>query len=131
MNIDLAKRLVRVELAIDVLEARLKKFKSEKEKLAKYAVLDQFLQDGVRSVKIEEHTLYLHTQRLAASSMPQAELCEAFRIAGLGDLVKTVVNPQTLQAYCRGEFDEGRELPKSVAAVVKVTEITSVRVRKS
>ena len=103
-----------------------------------------FFEDmGMQSVKANGRTFYIHRQ-LWAGKLADADahaFAEAMRAIGLGDMVKESVNAQTLSSWVReqaAELEPGSSpeeivaaLPEGLRGLMKVSEVFSVRSRKS
>jgi hypothetical protein len=92
-------------------------------------LVEAFGEAGIQSIKTTSgQTVYLNREIFARMSGDQDEAHAAFRQAGLGDLIKEVINAQTLRAYVR-EMDEA--LPEGLQPYVDVTEIYRMRMRSN
>ena len=92
-------------------------------------LVEAFAEAGIQNIKTASgQTVYLNREIFARLAGDQEEAHAAFRQAGLGDLIKEVVNTQTLRAYVR-EMDEA--LPEGLRPYIDVTEIYRMRMRSN
>jgi sigma54-dependent transcription regulator len=92
-------------------------------------LLEEFAKAGIQNIKTSAgQTVYLNREIFAKLVGDHEEALDAFREAGLGDLVKESVNSQTLRAYVR-EMDE--VLPEGLQPYIDVTEVFRMRMRSS
>ena len=92
-------------------------------------LVEAFGEAGIQNIKTASgQTVYLNREIFARLAGDQEEAHAAFRQAGLGDLIKEVVNAQTLRAYVR-EMDEA--LPEGLQPYIDVTEVYRMRMRSN
>ncbi len=94
------------------------------------ALLEQFADAGVTSVKLDGRTFYLFGQ-VWARPLPEEDVAGALERCGLADLVKRTVSTQALSAWVREYTKDGSELPPPLAAAIAVRKEWQVRVRKA
>lgn len=115
---ELKDRLSEVEKALDAMQMPLQ---------------EHFLSAGMQNARIDGMTLYVRRQtwaRLAEGiDMPQA--CVALKAAGLDEFVREAFNMQTLSSYVRELQRDDKELPKSLADFISVTDDVSIQARRS
>lgn len=120
---------IRLTYEIGCLEGDVVKLKARKS-LLESDLLEQFQADGINQVKAADGTVFLHRQLWAsAAGGNHTALNLALRSNGLEALVEEKVNSHRLSAYVREEEKEGRELPASLKAAIKVSEVFQIRVR--
>lgn len=135
-SIDLPKlrRYKELRDAEDVADAERKAMKEEADKL-EVELVEMFANAGLQNLNVDGRTIYLnrttYAQRLPG--MGAADVEDALLKAGMGDLIKTTVNAQTLNAAVRElvDVDNAPGLPDPLAAVLTLGERFSVRVRAS
>lgn len=106
-------------------------------------LLEFMTEMGMQSIKAGGRTFYIHRQ-LWAGKLADADphqFAEIMRALGLGDMVKESVNAQTLSSWVREQAAEldGAATPEEIVAalpeelrgIVKISEVYSVRSRKS
>ena len=92
-------------------------------------LVEAFGEAGIQNIKTASgQTVYLNREIFARLAGDQEEAHAAFRQAGLGDLIKEVINAQTLRAYVR-EMDEA--LPEGLRPYIDVTEVYRMRMRSN
>ena len=92
-------------------------------------LVEAFGEAGIQNIKTASgQTVYLNREIFARLAGDQEEAHAAFRQAGLGDLIKEVINAQTLRAYVR-EMDE--VLPEGLQPYIDVTEVYRMRMRSN
>ena len=92
-------------------------------------LVEEFAKAGIQNIKTSSgQTVYLNREIFARLVGDHEEALDAFRRAGLGDLVKESVNAQTLRAYVR-EMDE--VLPEGLQPYIDVTEVFRMRMRSN
>ena len=92
-------------------------------------LVEAFGEAGIQNIKTASgQTVYLNREIFARLAGDQEEAHAAFRHAGLGDLIKEVINAQTLRAYVR-EMDEA--LPEGLQPYIDVTEVYRMRMRSN
>jgi hypothetical protein len=92
-------------------------------------LVEAFGEAGIQNIKTASgQTVYLNREIFARLAGDQEEAHAAFRQAGLGDLIKEVINAQTLRAYVR-EMDEA--LPEGLQPYIDVTEVYRMRMRSN
>ena len=92
-------------------------------------LVEAFGEAGIQNIKTASgQTVYLNREIFARLAGDQDEAHAAFRQAGLGDLIKEVINAQTLRAYVR-EMDEA--LPEGLQPFIDVTEVYRMRMRSN
>ena len=98
-----------------------------------YQLTEQFSAEGVQSIRTDEGLVFLKRDIYASIPEDKEVAYDAFRAAGLGDMVKEGINGNTLSAWVReletepGEFD----LPEAVAQYIKVSEVYKTQMRRS
>lgn len=130
MDTDRVRQLVRLKVRKDELETKLKAVKAEIDKLST-SLVDEFAEDGVAHAAVDGHTAYLHRQLWASAAGEKTDLVAALQRNGLGHFVSPSFNTNTLSAYVREVDETGEELPKDLREQIKVSEVWTVRVRKT
>lgn len=136
MNIDLSgpQRLIEIDEELERLDGRSADLKKEREEL-EARLLEQFGQQGVSKVSLNDKTVYMHRQTWAGVVDGRKEdLHAALRDVGAGDLVKESVNMNSLSALVR-EYPKDEAgapvLPAPLVGLVRVTERYSLRIRRA
>jgi len=115
------------------LEDQLKKIKKRQAELQDL-VLTRFEQEMTDSVRCMGRTIYLHHKihHMIPEGRDKADLYEALKEAGYGDLVKPYAFPQSLDALAK-EFEEqyDGEVPDELKDVFEIGERISIRSRKA
>lgn len=101
------------------------------------AVQEQFINNGVDSLKVNGQTLYLHQQLWASPKKRDGDstdsayerACKKLSEIGLDDFVNPRFSTQSLSAFVRERSSDGEPLPDGFEDVISVTEKISVRVR--
>jgi hypothetical protein len=114
------------------LEERVSAIIKESQELERH-ILEDFSQLGVDSVKAAGHTVYIQ-RMLWARPNPEIDISdriEALSSLGMEDLVSQTINASRLSAYVREQEKLEQPLPESFLKAFVVTEVFSVRTRKS
>ncbi len=131
----LTDRKARLKAELDQVQARLTQLEP--------VLLDWMNDMGMTNVKAGGRCFYIRRSLWAGrqGEVSQDDYCRAFHAAGLEDLVAEQVNSQRLSAWVREQAAEldGTATPEEIVAhlphalqgIVKVSEIFSVRSRKS
>lgn len=122
-------RYVALDVQRRLLEEHLDAVKAEQKRL-EATILEDWANRTIHSVKLADMTVYMQRQVWAKLTDPKPAVA-AFRRKGLGDLVMVTINSQTLSAWAR-EFDkEEQPLPKWAEKHVTLSEVFSLRTRRS
>ncbi len=122
---DTLKRLVRLRKQRADLEAKMASLKSQIDE-TEPAVLEWMQENGLQQIRQNGITVHLRRELWASVSTDDIDfLKDALRAAGVepGDIVKERANTQTLSALVREYDRDGRPLPNSLAAALKVSEV--------
>lgn len=134
MDIDKARRIAEIKRLIGAKDADIKALKKELAPL-EAALLDDFAEDGLQSVKIAEGnrkvTVFLKRDLRATNLVSPEATAAACRAAGLEHMVGERVNANTLSAYVRDLEKAEEPLPDAFEGVVGTLEQFSVGVRAS
>ena len=130
MDMTLLKEFAALETARRALEVRLK---AVKERIAalKPGLIEMFAASGLQNVTLNGLVVYLRKDLWASADHSDADrLAAAFEAAGIGWMLKSTVNGQTVSAWVREQ--ETNEtgtpvLPDALAGVVKVSEVFDLR----
>ena len=144
MNTDELKEFVALEKEKATLKARLKAIDSRLTELDE-SIAQQFVSDGVQSMRIDGRTVYLHRDIYAsAKDGARDAVVAALRDCDLGQYVKEDYNANSLTAYVREMVREAEEqarldnrviddpaeaLPAGLAASLKISTVFSVSSR--
>lgn len=134
MNVDKARRIAEIKRLIAAKDSDIKALKEELAPL-EAALLDDFAEDGLQSVKITDGnrkvTVFLKRDLRATNLVSPEATAEACRAAGLGHMVGARVNANTLSAYIRDLERAEAPLPDAFDGIVGTLEQFSVGVRAS
>jgi len=147
MNMKQLRDYVALQKTKRNLEAQLKEVVEQLDHVEQHLV-PQFLEDGVRSMQVDGHVVYLAQDIYAAPARDRAEVVAALKASGLGQYVSEDYRPQSLKAYIReiaqdvrarcedagAFFDEAAvssELPQQLASALRITFSHSLRLRKA
>ncbi len=130
---DLLKRIVRLRKEREAAEAKLAKIKTQIDE-QEPAVLNWMQEAGISSVKQDGITVHIRREVWASVADGNTDfLRDALDAAGIDPdtIIRERANTQTLSALVR-EFDrDGRPMPNSLAAAVKVSEVFKLGYRAS
>jgi len=132
MNIfELSDKLVAFKWRKKEIEAALKNVSSEIEKIES-EMLQLMTADEIQSFNRGGKTFYLNMKiHASANSEKKAELYDALKDNGYGDLVYETVNANSLAAFVREQIEQNEEvLPEWLEGKVKVFEKSTVGMRK-
>lgn len=108
-----------------------------KELNAEIEILDRELSERMVDAECTKFSrngklFYLNTSvHASAQAGKKPAMCEAFKKAGYGSMVKEDVNFRTLSSFCKEQMEHNEgELPAWLAAVVNVHEEVNVNIRK-
>jgi hypothetical protein len=93
--------------------------------------LTLFEREGISSLRLDGHTVYLHRQVWASVDASNPYALAELKRNGLGDLVKPTVNGQTLSAWVRERQEEDKPIPPVLAQYLKISEKYGLRARKA
>lgn len=100
------------------------------------ALLDQFQEDGMNSVKIGGATLWLDHKIWASAGGDTPGAVEALKRAGFHDMVTETINRNTLSKFVREHArpletpeEIQKNLPGGLGEAIRVTETHNIRVR--
>lgn len=126
------KEFIRLQAEEDCLEKQLKEVKGKLGTVEK-ELLDEFSREGVQNININGRTVYLSRKVVARPKGGRKEVIEALIAAGLADFINTDpnYNTQSLDAYIRGQEENGQGIPEPLQSVLEVTELFFVRSRKA
>ena len=92
-------------------------------------LVEAFGEAGIQNIKTASgQTVYLNREIFARLAGDQEEAHAAFRQAGLGDLIKEVINAQPLRAYVR---EMAEALPEGLRPYIDVTEVYRMLMRSN
>lgn len=129
--IDLDNKMKENEKIIKEIEEENKKLNEEAQKLGR-VLMELWLQNDIPSMKMRGKTLYIHKQQWAKPKDKNLERAvEILKEIGMEWLVEEKVNTHTVSSYVR-ECDKGDvELPKKFYEAFEVSDVFSIRSRKS
>lgn len=125
MNPETLKQFIALDARRKALDAELKDVTGRLEAMRE-PLLDQWIQEGVTSLKVDGHTVSLRRQ-VWARVVDRERIADALRREGLESLLTP--NSQQLSAWVREREAEGQPLPASFAGVVDTFERFSLSVR--
>lgn len=98
-------------------------------------LLTNMVNEGVESLPVShdkgKSTVYVHSQIWAKPKASRDAAAAALKEAGLGEFVVEGFNTNTVSAFVREELKEGNELPTPVQEAFTVSEVVSLRSRRS
>jgi len=147
MNMDQLKEFVALEKRKRDLEAELKAVAARLEDLEQ-ALVPQFLNDGVASMRVDGRTVYIARDIHASPANDRAEVIDALKRSDLGQYVSENYNTQSLKAFVREVAEEVRlrceqedrlfteeevraALPAPLGNSLKISFVHSLRSRKA
>ena len=147
MNIEQLKEFVALEKRKRDLDSELKAIAARLDDLEQ-ALVPQFLNDGVASMKVDGRTVYLAQDIYAGPLNDRSEVIAALKASELGQYVSENYNPQSLKAFVREVAEEVRlrcqqeerlfteeavraALPAPLGNTLKISFVHSLRSRKA
>lgn len=127
-TIETARRYAQLNASKRKLEKDLKDIKDAMDALEE-TLKDAFARDGIQNMNVDGKVVYLSRTVFASLQGTPGDAIVALRIAGLGDLVKTSVNSQTLSSWARELASQEQPIPETVAPYIKLSEVFRVGVR--
>lgn len=94
-------------------------------------LIERFEADGVQSLNMNGHTVYLQRFLSASVATDQDSAIEAFTAYGLADLARTSILSQTLSAWVREQEDQGETIPEEIAHHIRISEGFKLGCRKA
>jgi hypothetical protein len=134
MDMDLARDFVACDADIKEYERKAKTLKAERAMLAEQ-LMDQMVQEGVSTFKIDGKTVYLHSQSWANAKLNEEgtrdfpSACEALITCGYSDFVETKFSTQRVSALIRELEKDPAGIPPELTSTLDITEKVDVRVR--
>ena len=136
--VDYGQELEQLTQVVDNLEAELKELKTRRDLLAKELIPDMMKRLGLASetgkgsfTLSSGAKVSLRNDMFAGCKKEDEDsLFQWLRDNGLGDIIKPVVNHQTLKATCREQLENGRAVPPMVN-VYHETKAVLTRAKKS
>lgn len=116
-TVALATEMRELKLDIDAREAALKPIKERYDAIRKRELFDAMSDAGISQVKLEDGGLFYLSSKLVAN-VPAAnaeQFHQWLRDNGFAALLKTSVNPSTLNAWVKEQRAEGTQLPEFVS----------------
>ncbi len=133
LDTDLIRQFATLTAQKRALEEQAKALASEL-KAMEQPLMEAMSLAGVETLPIEtpegRMTVYLHSQMWARAT-DKATACSALRECGLGDFVAENFNTNTVSAHIREAVRNGEDLPQPIRDAFKISEIHSVRARRS
>ncbi len=147
MNIEQLKEFVALEKRKRELDSELKQIAARLEDLEQ-ALVPQFLNDGVNSLRIDGRLVYLAQDIYTGPVNDRTEVIAALKASELGQYVSENYNTQSLKAFVREVAEDVRlrceqqerlfteeevraALPAPLGAALKVSFVHSLRTRKA
>ena len=127
--IDLQMKYVKLHDEIQEAEKKLKDLKAEKLRVESFLV-EMMRSIGQNSTQIDGRRLTIRegTSVRKRAGVPMEALADAMRRAGITELVKDSVHPQSLSAWGRDVLESGGEFPNELAELLDVYKYTNVAV---
>jgi hypothetical protein len=147
MNMEQLREFVALEKRKRDLESELKQIIDRLDDLER-TLVDQFLNDGVSSMKIDGRLVYIARDIYAGPLIDRSEVIAALKASGLGQYVCENYNTQSLRAFVREVAEEVNlrceqeerllteeevraALPAPLGAALKISFVHSLRSRKA
>jgi hypothetical protein len=147
MNMEQLKEFVCLETRKRELDSELKAIAARIDDLEQ-ALVPQFLNDGVASMKVNGRTVYIAQDIQAGPLNDRAEVIGALRRSELGQYISENYNTQSLRAFVREVAEEARlrcqqqnrlfteeevrvALPSPLCDALKISFVHSLRSRKA
>jgi hypothetical protein len=147
MNMDQLKEFVALEKRRRDLDSELKQIAARLDDLEQ-ALVPQFLNDGVNSLRIDGRLVYLAQEIFAGPLNDRREVIAALKASELGQYVSENYNTQSLKAFVREVAEDVRlrceqqewlfteeevraALPAPLGAALKISFVHSLRTRKA
>lgn len=147
MNIEQLKEFVALEKRKRELDSELKQIAARLDDLEQ-ALVPQFLNDGVNSLRIDGRLVYLAQDIYTGPVNDRAEVIAALKASELGQYVSENYNTQSLKAFVREVAEDVRlrceqqerlfteeevraALPAPLGAALKISFVHSLRTRKA
>jgi hypothetical protein len=147
MNMEQLKEFVALEKRKRELDSELKQIAARLDDLEQ-ALVPQFLNDGVNSLRIDGRLVYLAQEIYAGPLNDRAQVIAALKASELGQYISENYNTQSLKAFVREVAEEVRlrceqqerlfteeevraALPAPLGAALKISFVHSLRTRKA
>ncbi|MFZ5926319.1 MAG: hypothetical protein ACOYX1_02615 [Acidobacteriota bacterium] len=147
MNIEQLKEFVALEKRKRDLDSELKQIAARLDDLEQ-ALVPQFLNDGVNSLRIDGRLVYLAQEIYAGPVNDRSQVIAALKASELGQYVSENYNTQSLKAFVREVAEDVRlrceqqerlfteeevraALPAPLGAALKISFVHSLRTRKA
>lgn len=141
MDVVILKEFVELSGKIKKMAAELKELERQKRSLEE-PISEMLVEAGVTNIKIDGHTIYLHTQIWASATdiitmtgevvgKDYERSVNALKDAGYADMVETRFNTQRVSAMIRELVRNGEEIPEVLEDNLKITEKVQPRARRS
>lgn len=147
MNMEQLKQFVALEKRKRDLDSELKQIAARLDDLEQ-ALVPQFLNDGVNSLRIDGRLVYLAQEIYAGPANDRSEVIAALKASELGQYVSENYNTQSLRAFVREVAEDVRlrceqqerlfteeevraALPAPLGAALKISFVHSLRTRKA
>lgn len=147
MDFQLLKEFVALERRKRELDSELKQIAARLDDLEQ-ALVPQFLNDGVNSMRIDGRLVYLVQEIYAAPMNDRGQVVAALKASELGQYVSENYNTQSLKAFVREVAEDVRlrceheerlfteeevraALPAPLGAALKISFVHSLRTRKA
>lgn len=134
-NIDKIKEFIKLKSRKKALKLELRMIESDISHLEPQ-IMEQFIEDGVSSIKVDGKPVFLKSQIWAAPRYHEGDnvddayqrTCDILKNAGWGYLVAPRFNANSLSSAVREALADGGKLPDEIADALVVTERHSVGV---
>ena len=129
LDTDLIRKWAKLDSVKKALEFKLAQINNQMTDI-EGPILENMASTEISSIKMDGKTVYVHTSYFAEVSS-RAEAKDAIKAAGFDNLVSENYNANSLSALVREFRNEGKELPKAFAGVIKIGERNGLRSRKA
>jgi len=129
MDMNAVKEWMRLDAEAKALDAEAKEIKNRRDEIAE-TLSEEFVEDGVASIKCDGRTVYLHVDTYASCGGDVPSVLAAIQAEGIDGL--TTVNSSKLRALVKEESPERFIINHpGLAGLVKIEERVSIRSRAS
>ena len=127
MQVDILKEIIELDAKRKGLDFEVAQIKEKRAKLERQ-MLEEFMDEGVQSMKVDGRTCYLH-RRVVVSAQDKQAACDFMKGKELEDYVKEGFDVRSIAAYVK-EMEMAEEpLPDGFDDVFKRGEIFTIKTR--
>ena len=132
MDTKLIDRYIEMNHKKKALEEELEDHKKEMSQVENF-ILELMLEEGIQNLRTDKGMAYVNktfAATLKNDVEPLEAIHEVFEEHGLGHMVKTSINANTLRAYVKEKIESEEGLPEEIEKRIKITEVQHLRVRR-